>query len=121
VGATPVPQGALIALDAKDLAAGRPPTVELLLAPGPRQSIEQVAITRSRVVVTLYDHVKGSLWSFARGTDGWTRTAIPVAQSAAVEVSASSDLDDTLYVNVEASSSQGGCGAPTPRPGRGCP
>ncbi len=100
-GAEPLPQGALIALDAKDLLAGRPPRPEVLVTPGPRQSIEQVAVTRSRVVVALYDHVKGSLWSLSRGAGGWTKAALPVAHSSAVEVSASSDLDDTVYFGVE--------------------
>jgi len=100
-GAATLPLGALLALDAKDLEAGRPPKVELLLAPGPRQSIEEVTVTRSRVVVALYDNVKGALHAFTRGPEGWTKTALPVEASSSVGISTSSDLTDTLYVAVE--------------------
>jgi len=100
-GAAPLPQGALIALDAKDLEAGRPPGIERLLAPGPRQSIEEVTVTRNRVVVALYDNVKGGLESFSRGAEGWTKASLPVEASSSVGIATSSDLTDTIYVTVD--------------------
>jgi prolyl oligopeptidase len=100
-GAAAVPQGALIALDAADLEAGRPPKVETLLVPGSRQSIEEVEITKHRVVVVLYDNVRGGLLTFARGAEGWTKSTLPVAANSSVNVATASDLDDTIYASVE--------------------
>src|SRR5206468_12430778 len=79
----------------------RLPRIDTLVAPGPRQSIEQVALTKSRVVVALYDNVKGGLVTFAPGPDGWTRRSLPVAASSSVGVATASDVDDTLYYSVE--------------------
>ena len=101
VGAAPLPQGALIALDAKDLEEGRPPKIETLFVPGPRQSIEEVEITKNRVIVVLYDNVRGGLLTFARGADGWTKSTLPVAANSSVTVATASDLDDTIYTSVE--------------------
>jgi prolyl oligopeptidase len=94
-------QGALISLDLKSLEEGRAPSVALLMAPGPRQSIEQVTVTRSRVVAAVYDNVRGGLVSFARRGDGWERSSLPVAANSSVGIATAGDLDDTLYYSVE--------------------
>ncbi len=100
-GAAPIAQGSLVAVDAAELAAGRAPKVEILITPGARQSIEQVSVTKNRVVLVLYDNVRGGLLSFGRGQDGWTRSTLPVAANSSVNISAASDVDDTLYYSVE--------------------
>jgi prolyl oligopeptidase len=73
----------------------------LIFAPGPRQSVEQVAISAGRVTAAIYDNVRGGLAVFEPTPGGWRRTGLPVAANAAVGVNAASDLDDTLYYSVE--------------------
>jgi len=94
-------QGSLIALNLQDLEAGQPPRTDLLLQPTARQSIEQVATTRDRVVVALYDNVRGGLLTFAHGDGGWSRGGLPVAPNSSVGVITASDLDNSLYYSVE--------------------
>jgi prolyl oligopeptidase len=94
-------QGSLIALNLKDLEAGEPPHTDLLLQPNARQSIEQVATTRDRVVVALYDNVRGGLLTFAHAGEQWTRGGLPVAPNSSVGVITASDLDNSLYYSVE--------------------
>ncbi len=94
-------QGSLIALNLSDLEAGRAPRVDLLLQPTARQSIEQVATTHDRVVVALYDNVRGGLVTFAHGGDLWSRSTLPVAPNSSVGIVTASDLDNTLYYSVE--------------------
>ncbi len=93
--------GSLIALDLKALERGQSGPVELLIAPGARQSIEQVAVTRSRVTAALYDNVRGGLVSFARHGDAWIQTRLPVAANASVTIAAAGELTDALYFEVE--------------------
>jgi prolyl oligopeptidase len=100
-GAAVLPQGAVVALELASVKAGHPPRVELLLAPGPRQSIEQVAVTRSRVTLTLYDNVRGGLVTLAREGHGWRRTDRPVAANSSVTIAAADVADDTIYYDVE--------------------
>ena len=95
--------GSLLAADPADLAA---PTAaartRLIFAPGPRQSIEQAAVTADRVVAAIYDNVRGSLVSFASdGGGAWTRTNLPVAANSSVTIATASDIDDGLYYSVE--------------------
>ncbi|MHB8529093.1 MAG: prolyl oligopeptidase family serine peptidase [Caulobacteraceae bacterium] len=94
-------QGALIALDLPSLEAGHAPRVGVLISPGPRQSVEQVATSRTRVIAALYDNVKGSLVTF--GSDGgeWKKGTLPVAANSSVGVLTASDTDDSLYYQVE--------------------
>jgi len=93
-------QGALLSAAPETLAGGAG-TVSLLFAPGPRQSIEQVATTKDRVVAAIYDNVRGGLTSFAREGGAWTAKALPVAANSSVSVVSASDLDDRLYFNVD--------------------
>ena len=83
-GAARLPQGALIALDLKAVEEGGPPRVALLIAPGARQSIEQVAVTKSRVVAALYDNVRGGLVTFAPDGGAWRQGRLHVAANASV-------------------------------------
>ncbi|HEY5070645.1 MAG TPA: prolyl oligopeptidase family serine peptidase [Caulobacteraceae bacterium] len=100
-GAPTAPQGALIAVDLASLEAGAAPRVQVLIAPGPRQSVEQAVVTRSRVVAALYDNVKGSLVTFERAGAGWRKGVLPVAANSSVGLVAAGETDDAIYWAVE--------------------
>ena len=73
-----------------------------LFAPGPRQSIDQVAVTDHRVVAVIYDNVRGSLASFTdRGEWGWKSIALPVIDNASVSIVATADEGDDVFYSVE--------------------
>jgi prolyl oligopeptidase len=73
-----------------------------LFAPGPRQSIDQVAVTDNRVVAVIYDNVRGGLASFTnRGEWGWKEEPLPVIDNAAVSLIASADDGDAFFYSVE--------------------
>jgi prolyl oligopeptidase len=73
----------------------------LIFAPGPRQSIEQAAITAHRIVAAIYDNVRGSLITFAAAGDGWTQAPIPTAPNSSVSVATASEVNDQVYYGVE--------------------
>jgi len=100
-GAPTLPQGSLIGLDLTALEAARTPPVDLLIAPGPRQAIEQVAVTRSRVVVGLYDNVRGGLTVLSRQGGAWRKSTLPVAANSSVGVATATEASDDLYYGVE--------------------
>lgn len=72
----------------------------LVLRPTQSQSIEQVATTRNRLVVALYDNVKGQVISFRRAGDGWTQTKLDLPKDSSIGISSASDADDRLILNV---------------------
>ena len=73
----------------------------LLLAPNSRQSIEQVEVTANRVVAVVYENVRGRLMAFVPGAGGWSAMSLPVRDDSSVGIATASEIDDTLYYNVE--------------------
>jgi prolyl oligopeptidase len=74
------------------------PDVSLLFAPGPRQAIDQVGVTRNLVTAAIYDNVQGRLVSFEEVQHGlWQPLNLPVPANASVDIATTSDLDESLY------------------------
>ncbi len=94
-------QGSLIGLDLADLEHAAAPHVSLLVAPGPRQSIEQVAISKDRVIVALYDNVRGRLVTFGFEDGAWRGRDLATPANSSVGVAAASDVDNEVYFNIE--------------------
>ncbi len=79
-----------------------PNAVPVIFTPGPRQSIDQVVVTRSRVVAVVYDNVRGRIFSFAdKGEWAWTQTALPAADNSSINIASASDIDDQVFYSVE--------------------
>lgn len=99
-GGTPFPSGALVSFDLARAVADPAATLPtLVFAPNGRQSIEGVASTRTRLVVTVSTNVVGQVVSFAHGPKGWTQTALDLPGPATLGVVTASDRDDRLFVS----------------------
>lgn len=72
----------------------------LVLRPSASQSIEEVAATRHRLAVVLYDNVKGRLMTFRHGPGGWVSAAVDLPKDSTITASSTSDVDDTMIVGV---------------------
>ncbi|MBN8551923.1 MAG: S9 family peptidase [Caulobacterales bacterium] len=76
--------------------------VPLIFQPNARQSIEQVAITRDRIVVTMFDNVVGQLRVFAnRGEWGWPETVVSVPDNATIGLVDAGRSSNQIYYSVE--------------------
>jgi len=97
-GGQPITPGALVAIDPEGKAAP-----EVIFAPGLRQSVDtdNIAVTRDHVLAAIYDNVRGRAISFTRTAQGWTQTALPVPDNAAVNVISADRQSNTAYVSVE--------------------
>ena len=96
--------GDLVAYRPDELAAetaGGADAAHLLFSPGPRQSIEQVAVTKDQVVAAIYDNVRGGLYAFRSENGGWAKTALPVAPNSSVGLASASEANDEIYFSVE--------------------
>ncbi len=74
-------------------------TPSLVLRPTESQSVEQVGTTRTRLVVTLLDNVKGQVLSFQRKGGAWTSTRLDLPKDSTIAIASTSDTDDRLIVN----------------------
>jgi prolyl oligopeptidase len=92
--------GALISVDAK-AAAADPAGVSpvLVLQPGPRQSIEGVATTKSQLLVNLYENVQGSVWRYSFANGRWAGVRVPLPEASAVGIVASEDESETFFAS----------------------
>ena len=94
-------EGDLVALDLAELKADPAhPRAHLVLRPTRSQAIEEVATTRDRLVVALYDDVKGEVLAFARNGAGWTATRLDLPKDSSIHIGSASDRDDRLILNV---------------------
>ncbi|HYE46182.1 MAG TPA: prolyl oligopeptidase family serine peptidase [Caulobacter sp.] len=72
----------------------------LVLRPTESQSVEQVATTRNRLVVALFDNVKGQVLSFRRAGGAWTPTRLDLPKDSTISIGSASDRDDGLVLNI---------------------
>jgi prolyl oligopeptidase len=94
-----VPAGAVASVPLKELEAGRiAPTV--IFAPGPRQSVDEIATTRDKLLLVINDNVRGraSVWSHAGGV--WTSRSVPLPDNASLGVASATDTTNHAYLSV---------------------
>ena len=75
-----MPQGALIAYPLSESGA-EAPHATVLFAPGERQSIEGVAITRDAILAAGYENLRGRLLRIAHDGRAWSTTTIALPQT----------------------------------------
>lgn len=96
-----LPTGALVSmpLDRANDAGG--PPVTLIYGPGPRESIEGVAITRDSVLVAGYANVRGRLLRFSFDGRGWLENQIDLPSNGAIGLAGSDPRESTAFVVYE--------------------
>lgn len=92
--------GDLVAWDLDGLTGATSAAPVLILRPTERQSIEGVTTTRNRVVVALYDNVRGGLVSYAPTADGWTAQRVALPENVAVNLGSASSDGDRVFASV---------------------
>jgi prolyl oligopeptidase len=95
-----LPQGALIAYPLADTGA-EAPRASVLFAPGPRQSIEGVAITRDAVLVAGFENVRGRLLRIAFDGAAWSTTTLDLPQNGSVTFAGSSPMESEAFAVYE--------------------
>ncbi len=87
--------GALVAVD--PVGGGVAPIVQ----PTARQTIDAVAVTRSRVMVKLLDDVNGIVDVYAPAGDAWSRLRLDLPKGSALDIRAADPASDRAYVAAE--------------------
>ncbi len=99
-GGVTVAQGALASVPLSALEAGETLTPLVLFAPNPRQSIDGVVATKSRVILTINDNVRGRAIILTPGVDKWSATPLSLPDNATIATVAATDRSDTPYLSV---------------------
>jgi prolyl oligopeptidase len=94
-----VPAGAVASAPLAEIERGvLKPTV--IFAPGPRQSIADVGVTRNRLVMVVSDEVKGRAFVYSHGDGRWTAKPLALPDNATIGVASTTDRGDNAYVAV---------------------
>ena len=94
-----IPAGALVSVDYRQLTGG-PITPTVIFQPGPRQSIDGAATTKTKLVATILDNVRGRAMIFTHGVNGWASKPVSMPDNASISVVAATDRNDDAYLNV---------------------
>ncbi len=73
-------------------------TPTLVLRPAANQAMDGMGVTRDRLLVALYDDVKGTLISFSHSAKGWSKTSIPLPKDGSVDIDATADESNDAIV-----------------------
>ena len=94
-----VPAGAIASAPLAEVERGvLKPTV--IVAPGPRQSIDGAAATRETLLVTMLDEVNGRAFVYTHGSGGWRARPIPVGDKLSVGAASVTDRSDHAYLSI---------------------
>jgi prolyl oligopeptidase len=96
VGGTTYPGDSLLAIDVDDFLAGSR-DFEVLFKPEERVSLGRVAQTRSHVLVTTLDNVRGRLYRLTPGEDGWSSEEIALPGLGTIGLGSTGDVDDSFF------------------------
>ena len=95
-------QGSLVAVNLSDAIAD-PANLKpvLVYAPGPRESLDQVAATKSRLVLTAYHDVKGRAFIYTPAAGGaWTSSPLDLPDDATISLVDANMRDERAFLSV---------------------
>jgi prolyl oligopeptidase len=101
-GGKTYPQGALVSLDLAAVEADPAhlaPTV--VYAPGPRASIDEVASTKSHLIVTRYENVRGRASIYSPAAHGtWTEHKLDLPDNSSIGIVDAEDRGENAFLSV---------------------
>ncbi len=100
IGGKAYPAGALLSMPLKE-ATNPNPTIRSLFWPGPRESIEDLAITRGAVLVAAFQDVKGRLLRFGFDGRAWLESQIPMPQAGSISLTGSDVAEDIAFATFQ--------------------
>jgi len=96
IGGRKYATGSLLSMPASETSSATP-TLRLVLAPGPRDSIEEVAATRSGLLVASYSNVRGQLLRCSFDGKAWASSRLPLNDNGAVGIASADADEDVAY------------------------
>ncbi|CAN5321945.1 prolyl oligopeptidase family protein [soil metagenome] len=90
--------GDIVAWDLDGWLADPKAPASLVLRPGPREAVEGVTATRGKLVVALFENVRGSVYVYDPAD--WSRVRMDLPRNVTVGLGSASERDDQLFVSV---------------------
>ncbi len=71
---------------------------ELILSPGEREAVEGINNTRNKLIVALYENVRGSIYVY--DTNDWSRTRLNLPENVTVGIGSASETNDQFFASI---------------------
>ena len=71
---------------------------QLVYVPGPRESLDGVSVTKNRIVLTIYQNVRGRAFVYSPSGAGWSTQRLDLPDNAAIAVADSNTHDDNVFL-----------------------
>ena len=98
-GGRTIPAGALVSVEQGALTGG-PIKPTVIFQPGPRQSIDGASVTRTRVIASILDNVRGRAMILRPSATGWTAHSVALPDNASIGIVSTTDRNEEAYLNV---------------------
>ncbi len=97
-----LPKGALVSIDlAQANADPEHLKPRLVYAPGPRESIEAAAATKSNLLVVIYENVRGRAFVYSPAADGgWSRRKLDLPDNASISLVSTDAHSERAFLSV---------------------
>ncbi len=93
--------GDVVAWTLDEWLADQATPAQLIIRPGARESVESVTATRNKLVVALYENVRGAAYVYTPNPAGeWSRTRLDLPANSTVGLGSASEQDDRVFVSV---------------------
>lgn len=93
--------GSVVSFDfAHFLQTGTLGNVHLVLAPGPRMSVEGVSATKSALVINTLDNVTSKLFAYTFTDGKWSGAQLDLPANANIGIRSANDHSDIIFINV---------------------
>ena len=94
-----VPAGAVASAPLSEVERGAI-TPRVIFAPGPRQSVEDLGVTRSKLLMVVNDNVRGRAMVWSRAGDRWTSQPVALPDNVSLNVVSTTDRSDRAFLSV---------------------
>ena len=105
VGEETYPSGALVSVPFMDLTRGKLDKVSLFWAPNEHSSLEQVAVTKSAIYLSVLEDVNTKIykWVFedSERYKGWSSGSVPLPGTGTARIVSAYPSEDTAFINFE--------------------
>jgi len=90
--------GDVFAYDFDAWKADKSVQAQLIISPNEREAVESIRATRNKLVVALYENVRGSVYVYDPAD--WSRQRLDLPQNVTVGIGSTSDEDDRFFTSV---------------------
>ena len=94
--------GSLVSFSMADfLKNGEISTLYEIFSPAANQSVEDYGVTRSKVLMAIFEDVKGAGYAFDFDGSQWTRETLDLPENGTVSISSTNDKEDIAFISTE--------------------